>query len=65
MKYCLECDWRTSPTGEPSARARSRNAIEHHVETGHTIDSSGGVVPPRLPDVPVEVLVRDLVPSTD
>ncbi|WP_137289199.1 hypothetical protein [Natronorubrum halophilum] len=63
MKYCLNCDWWTSETDEPSARVRSRRAIEHHVETGHTIDSSEGVVPPQLPDVPHEVFVHDLLPS--
>ncbi|ELY53339.1 hypothetical protein [Natronolimnohabitans innermongolicus] len=62
MKYCLNCDWSLSPTDEPSDRVRSREAIDHHVETGHTIDSSDGVVPPRIPDVPDEVLVRDLLP---
>lgn len=65
MKYCLNCDWHTSATDEPSAHARSRAAIEHHVETGHTIDSSDGVVPPRIPDVPDEVFIGDLVPSSD
>lgn len=65
MKYCLDCDWNLSATDEPSDRDRSRRAIDHHVETGHTIDSSDGVVPPRIPDVATDVLVRDLVPSSD
>lgn len=65
MKYCLTCDWQTSPTDEPSAAARSRKAIEHYVETGHTIDSHDGVVPPRIPDVADELLVRDLLPANE
>ena len=63
MKYCLHCDWHTSETDEPSERARSRAAVEHHVETGHTIDSKDGVVPPRVPDVPTEIFVDDLLPD--
>ncbi|ADB62104.1 hypothetical protein Htur_3240 [Haloterrigena turkmenica DSM 5511] len=65
MKYCLHCDWHASATDEPSARARSRAAIDHHVETGHAVDSSDGVIPPQLPDVPAEIFVDDLVPSSD
>ncbi|QSX00233.1 hypothetical protein [Haloterrigena alkaliphila] len=65
MKYCLNCDWSTSATDEPSASVRSRAAIAHHVETGHTIDSSEGVVPPRIPDLPDAVFVGDLLPSSD
>lgn len=65
MKYCLNCDWRVASADEPDDATRSRRAIDHHVETGHTVDSSDGVVPPRIPDVPDTVLVRDLVPSND
>ena len=63
MKYCLTCDWHPSATDEPSADARSQAAIDHYVETGHTIDSSDGVVPPQIPDLPDEVFVRDLIPT--
>ncbi|MDS0476442.1 hypothetical protein [Natrinema sp. 1APR25-10V2] len=65
MKYCLDCDWCVDSTDLPSQRARSRAAIEHHVETGHAIDSSESLVRPTTPDVDGEVFVRDLVPSSD
>ncbi|ELY67931.1 hypothetical protein [Natrinema versiforme] len=65
MKYCLDCDWSLNAADEPSQRDRSQAAIDHHVETGHTIDSSESIVRPTAPDVPGSVLVRDLVPSSD
>ncbi|WP_254761959.1 hypothetical protein [Natrinema marinum] len=65
MKYCLDCDWSADSTDLPSQRARSRAAIEHHVETGHTIDSRESAVRPTTPDIPGELFVRDLVPSSD
>ncbi|MFB1065710.1 hypothetical protein [Natrinema sp. H-ect4] len=65
MKYCLDCDWHLNAASEPSQRDRSRAAIEHHVETGHAIDSSESVVRPTIPDVTGEIFVRDLVPSSD
>ncbi|WP_226480541.1 hypothetical protein [Natrinema amylolyticum] len=65
MKYCLDCDWSETAADEPSQRSRSRAAIEHHVETGHTIDSSESIVRPTVPDVSGTVLVRDLVPSNE
>lgn len=65
MKYCLDCDWSLNAADEPSQRDRSQAAIDHHVDTGHTIDSSESIVRPATPDVPGEILVRDLVPSSD
>lgn len=65
MKYCLDCGWRVSAADEPSQRARSRAAIEHHVDTGHAIDSTASIDRPVTPDVDGSVLVRDLVPSSD
>lgn len=65
MKYCLDCDWSLNGADEPSQRDRSRAAIDHHVETGHTIDSTESIVRPTTPDVPGEVFVRDLIPSSD
>ncbi|WP_226004211.1 hypothetical protein [Natrinema salinisoli] len=65
MKYCLDCDWSTSAADEPSRSDRSRAAIAHHVDTGHTIDSSESIRPPTTPAVPSEILLRDLVPSRD
>ncbi|SER18520.1 hypothetical protein [Natrinema salaciae] len=65
MKYCLDCDWSQNAADEPSQRNRSQAAIDHHVETGHTIDSTESLVRPMTPDVDGEVFVRDLVPSRD
>ncbi|AGB39493.1 hypothetical protein [Natronococcus occultus] len=38
-KYCLECDWEASTGDDDSEQDVSRKAIEHFVETGHTVDS--------------------------
>jgi predicted small metal-binding protein len=38
-KYCLECDWRASTDDGDTEQEVSRKAIEHFVETGHTVDS--------------------------
>ncbi|ELZ17246.1 hypothetical protein C477_13485 [Haloterrigena salina JCM 13891] len=38
-KYCLECDWQASTAGATTEAEVSEQAIEHFVETGHTIDS--------------------------
>ena len=65
MKICLDCDWSLNAAEEPSRSSRSKAAIEHHVETGHTIDSSESILRPTTPDVASEVLVRDLIPSAD
>jgi hypothetical protein len=65
MKYCLDCDWYLNAADEPSQRARSRAAIDHHVDTGHAIDSSESVIRPTTPDIDSAVLVRDLIPSND
>ncbi|ELY47816.1 hypothetical protein [Natronorubrum bangense] len=58
MKYCLNCDWQASATDD-SDRSPSRKAIDHHVETGHTIDSSDGVIPLTIVDEPAISLVRE------
>lgn len=39
MKYCLHCDWHASSTDGLDEDERSRAALEHFVETGHTINS--------------------------
>ncbi|ELY80428.1 hypothetical protein [Natrinema gari] len=65
MKYCLDCDWSQSAVDDPSQQSRSRAAINHHVETGHTIDSSDGTVRPTVPAVSGVLLVRDLGPASD
>jgi predicted small metal-binding protein len=38
-KYCLECDWKASTEDGYSDAEVSKKAIEHFVETGHTVDS--------------------------
>ncbi|MCU4924641.1 hypothetical protein OB905_01395 [Halobacteria archaeon AArc-dxtr1] len=38
-KYCLECGWRASTANGVTEREVSQQAIDHFVETGHTIDS--------------------------
>ncbi|QLK27455.1 hypothetical protein HYG81_07605 [Natrinema zhouii] len=65
MKYCLDCDWHLNAATEPSQHARSQAAINHYVETGHTIDSSESIVRPATPNLAGELFVRDLVPSSD
>ncbi|MDF9744611.1 hypothetical protein [Natrinema salsiterrestre] len=65
MKYCLDCDWHLNAAEEPSRRNRSRAAIDHHVDTGHAIDSTESIVRPTAPAIPGAVLVRDLIPSND
>ncbi|ELY44656.1 hypothetical protein [Natronorubrum sulfidifaciens] len=55
MKYCLNCDWRASATDD-SDRSPSRRAIDHHVETGHTVDSSDGTVPSATATIPEAAL---------
>ncbi|QFU82672.1 hypothetical protein [Natronorubrum aibiense] len=47
MKYCLNCGWQAHDDDQAD-RSPSRQAIDHHVETGHTIDSSDGAVPPTV-----------------
>ncbi|ELZ18899.1 hypothetical protein C478_00415 [Natrinema thermotolerans DSM 11552] len=65
MKYCLDCDWHATAADDPDQRDRSRAAIDHYVETGHTIDSSESLVRPTTPDGLGTVLARELAPSSD
>lgn len=39
MKYCLHCDWTVTRADRSDVSARSRVAVDHFVETGHTIGS--------------------------
>ncbi len=39
IKYCLECDWQRSTTDGDTEQEISEAAIEHFVETGHTVES--------------------------
>lgn len=47
--YCLDCQWSLSHDEVDSVEERSRRTLEHFVETGHTIESTGPL-PPSLPD---------------
>ncbi|OAQ52557.1 hypothetical protein HTG_13110 [Natrinema mahii] len=38
-KYCLECDWQASTADGYTEKEVSEAAIDHFVETGHTVDS--------------------------
>lgn len=38
-KYCLECDWHASTEEGFTPEEVSKHAIDHFVETGHTVDS--------------------------
>ncbi|WMT07541.1 hypothetical protein NP511_00715 [Natrinema thermotolerans] len=38
-KYCLECDWQVSTADGYTEKEVSKEAIDHFVETGHTVDS--------------------------
>ncbi|WP_187432919.1 hypothetical protein [Natronococcus pandeyae] len=38
-KYCLDCDWQLSTADGYTEEEVSKQAIEHFVETGHTVDS--------------------------
>ncbi|SFC36609.1 hypothetical protein SAMN05444422_107220 [Halobiforma haloterrestris] len=38
-KYCLDCDWHAGTDEGLTEREVSKAAIEHFVETGHTVDS--------------------------
>lgn len=39
--YCTTCSWSVSSTDELSRMERSKSAIDHYLETGHTIESIG------------------------
>ncbi|NUC71148.1 hypothetical protein HTZ84_02280 [Haloterrigena sp. SYSU A558-1] len=63
MKYCLNCDWFADPEADADDDERSQAALEHFVETGHSIDSSDSVGRPTTPVICEAFLVRDLVGS--
>lgn len=46
-KYCLECDWQASTVDGDGESEVSKRAIEHFVETGHTVESIR-LPPPEL-----------------
>ncbi|WP_247002071.1 hypothetical protein [Halosolutus gelatinilyticus] len=58
MKFCHNCDWFADGDTE---RERSKLALDHFVETGHSIDSSDSVGRPTPPSICEELLVRELV----
>ncbi|RKD97934.1 hypothetical protein [Halopiger aswanensis] len=61
MKFCHTCDWFVDETDGATEQERSRLALEHFVETGHSIDSSGSVGRPTPPSICEELLIRDLL----
>ena len=63
MKYCHNCDWFASVEDGLSKQERSKLAIEHFVETGHSIDSSDSLCRPTPPDICEDLLVDELVSS--
>lgn len=65
MKYCHTCDWFADREDNSTHRERSKAALEHFVETGHSIDSSDSVGRPMPPSICETFLVRDLVGSVD
>lgn len=64
MKYCHNCDWAVRETDGYSQHERSKQALEHYLETGHTIDSSDSAIQPRVPAVYEEILLEDLLEPT-
>ena len=60
MKFCHNCDWFVD-AADGTERERSRLAVEHFVETGHSIDSSDSVGRPTPPSICEELLIRDLM----
>ena len=63
MKICHDCDWFVDRRNAPSERERSRLALDHFEETGHSIDTSDSVGRPTPPSICGELLVRELRPS--
>ncbi|MCH7659436.1 MAG: hypothetical protein IH933_02260 [Euryarchaeota archaeon] len=43
MKYCVDCGWLIEASSHPEEYERGRQAIEHHLETGHYVRSGDGV----------------------
>lgn len=47
MHYCIECDWSMDTDERSTEYERNQRAIQHHLETGHTIVSRLPAVRPR------------------
>ena len=64
MTDCLNCDWfADAPRAD---RDPSRLALEHFVETGHTIDTSDSNGRPTPPGICEAIVVQDpLAANTD
>lgn len=65
MKYCLHCDWSVNASDGFTPQERSKEALDHHVETGHAVDSSESIVRPDVPSFAASTLVADLLGSPD
>ncbi|MXV61192.1 hypothetical protein GS429_03775 [Natronorubrum sp. JWXQ-INN-674] len=64
MKYCHNCDWFVGRENTTEGE-RSKAALEHFVETGHSIDSSDSVGRPMPPAICEAFLAHDLVGSIE
>lgn len=47
VKFCVDCDWYVAER-HPTDTSSSRAALDHFLETGHTIESHDAVAPPPL-----------------
>ncbi|MFC4543386.1 hypothetical protein ACFO5R_15760 [Halosolutus amylolyticus] len=65
MKFCHDCDWFAAVEDAATERERSKLALEHFVETGHSIDTSDSLGRPMPPAICTELLVHELVPAAD
>ncbi|MDJ1432256.1 hypothetical protein [Halostagnicola sp. A-GB9-2] len=64
MKYCHNCEWAVHETDGYTAQERKEQALEHHIETGHTVDSSDSAIRPQVPTVCEEILLEELLEPT-
>lgn len=60
MKYCQERDWRVDTGDGFPHQEQSRRALEHFLETGHTVDSRDSFG--RLPRRPISGRLEVLTP---
>lgn len=63
MKYCHNCEWFASVEDGLTERDRSKLAVDHFVETGHSIDSTESLGRPMPPTICEDILVDELVSS--
>lgn len=61
MKYCHRCGWSVSADDGLTRADRSQKALEHYLETGHTIDSTDSETRPDSTPAAGDILVRQLL----